>query len=128
MKKIFLCFKGFDFRFGLIHHDLSLNNTIVDEKGSVYLLDWGSAQVSVTPHLDIAEILDSSLNEQSEEFQSFLKGYGLEYSEYEKIKPEISQLNVLVYMDKLRWAVDRRPDKIEHMRQELQKRLAKINW
>jgi len=127
IKKIFLGLKDFDFRFGLIHHDLSLNNTIIDEKGSVYLLDWGSSQVSVTPHLDIAEILDSSLSEQSEEFQAFLKGYVLEYAEYEKIKPEISQLNVLVYMDKLRWAADRRPEKIEHMRQELQKRLAKIN-
>lgn len=126
IKKIFIILRETKFNFGLIHDDLSLKNTIVGNDG-IYLLDWGSAQVSVVPHLDIAEILDSSLDENSDEFKLFLKAYGLQYSEYKNIETQINHLNTLVYTDKLRWALDRRPDKTDHFIHELKKRLAKLS-
>jgi len=35
------------------------------------LLDWGSAEVNIVPHIDIIEILESSLKENSKYFEIF---------------------------------------------------------
>lgn len=126
IKEIFLNIKNINFKFGLTHYDLSLKNTIQRLTAQVCLIDWGSANVAPVPHLDIAEILDSSLDENSKQFALFLEGYGLTFQEYEKIKPEIAQLNLLIHMDKLRWAIDRRKDKIIHFSQEVKDKLTKV--
>lgn len=126
IKEVFLNLKNTNFKFGLTHYDLSLKNTILKKDGEVCLIDWGSAKVAPVPHLDIAEILDSSLSESSHEFNLFLEGYGLTHQSFEKIKPEIARLNLLIHMDKLRWAIDRRKDKIEHFSQEVKSKLAKV--
>ena len=125
IKNIFLNLKNVGFKFGLTHYDLSLKNTIVATDGEMYLIDWGSAQVAPVPHIDIAEILDSSLDENSNQFSLFLEGYGLTRQEYEKIKFAIAQLNLLIYMDKLRWAIERRKEKIGHFSQEVKNKLTK---
>jgi fructosamine-3-kinase len=126
LKKIFLNLQQTKFNFGLTHYDLCPRNTVVAADG-VYLLDWGSAQVGVIPHLDIAEILDSSLNDQSPEFKLFLENYGLPYEDYETMKPQIRDLNLLVHVDKLRWALDRAPGRVEHYASEVEKKLEKLN-
>jgi len=126
IKEIFLNLKNTNFKFGLTHYDLSLNNTILTTNDEVCLIDWGSAKVAPAPHVDIAEILDSSLDEDSEQFALFLEGYGFIYQDYEKIKSEIVQVNLLIHMDKLRWAIDRRKDKIGHFSQEVKNKLAKV--
>lgn len=126
IKNIFLDLKNINFKFGLTHYDLSLKNTILTTGGEVCLIDWGSAKVAPVPHLDIAEILDSSLEEDSKQFSLFLKGYGLTFQDYEKIKSEIAQLNLLIHIDKLRWAIDRRKERIDHFSQEVRNKLAKV--
>lgn len=112
LRDIFLKLKSTPFTFGLIHNDLSLKNTRINPDGSVYLLDWGSAEVSVVPHMDIAEILHSSLDEDSKEFELFLQHYGLSKEEFEEMKPDMVNLRLLLCTDKLRWAIDQRPDLI----------------
>lgn len=126
IKEIFLNLKNKNFKFGLTHYDLSLKNTILTTRGEVCLIDYGSAKVAPAPYADIAEILDSSLDENSEQFALFLEGYGFTYQDYEKIKPDIAQLNLLIHLDKLRWAIDRRKDKIGHFSQEVKNKLAKV--
>ena len=113
LHKIFVYLKNTPFQFGLIHHDLALKNTRVSPDGTVYLLDWGSAAVNIFPHLDIAEILESSLQEESDEFESFLQGYGLGKKKYRDMKQDIQFLKLLTYIDNVRWAVDRKPDLIK---------------
>ena len=126
LKNNFLKLKETNFNFGLIHHDLSLKNTIVAPNEDVYLLDWGSAEVNVIPHMDIGEILLSSLDENSVEFKTFLKGYGLEIEEFKKIKPDILRLRLLMCSDKVRWALDRKPELVEQKVKELQNILSLI--
>lgn len=118
LRDIFLKLKSTPFTFGLIHNDLSLKNTRINPDGSVYLLDWGSAEVSVVPHMDIAEILHSSLDENSKEFELFLQHYGLGKEEFEEMKPDILNLRLLLCTDKLRWAIDQRPDLIDEKTKE----------
>jgi len=126
IKGIFVGLKDANFKFGLTHYDLSLKNTILSKNGDLYVLDWGSALAAPVPYLDIAEILDSSLDEKSQEFSLFLDGYGLTYLQYEKLKSKMAQLNLLMYMDKLRWAIDRKQDKINYFSQKVRDKLAKV--
>ncbi len=126
LKKVFLELRDVQLTFGLMHYDLSLKNTIITPNGDVCLIDWGSVGASVVPHLDIAEILDSSLSEDSKQFNLFLEGYGMVRSDYEKLKSQIAHINLLIHMDKLRWAFDRRPDKIAYFSEKVKERLATL--
>ena len=126
LKKIFESISKQNFVFGLIHFDLSANNTIITEDENVYLLDWGSAEVNVVPHMDIEEILDSSLQDDSNNFELFLEGYGLSKSGYSKIKQEIDMLSLLAKVDKLRWAIDRNPSRIKHYQNIVEDKLSKL--
>lgn len=123
MKNIFLELLNPNFNLGLVHYDISLKNTILTAKGEVCLIDWGSAQSAPVPHLDIAEILESSLDENSKQFALFLEGYGLTFQEYEKLKPEMAKVNLLIHTDKLRWAIDHKKDKIGYFSQEVRNKL-----
>lgn len=126
IKMILEGLKENDFKLGLSHYDLAPKNTRIDKQGKVYLIDWGSASVLPTPSLDIAEILDESLEDTSDMFKAFLNGYGLNYEEYLNQKPQINQLNLLMYLDKLRWAIDRRPERINYFANEVKKKLLKV--
>lgn len=98
--------------FGLSHGDMSLLNTIVADDG-VYLIDWGSAESHVIPHYDLGVILTDSLLEDSEDFKAVLAGYGLSGTDYDQIKDEIKSLMLLIATDKVRWAIDRKPARLE---------------
>lgn len=126
IKAIFNELLNTKFNFGLNHYDLSLKNTILTSSGETHLIDWGSAIVAPVPHLDIAEILDSSLDEHSKQFGAFLQGYGFTFQQYEKIMDEIVKVNLLIHIDKLRWAIDRKKEKIANYSQEVREKLAKI--
>lgn len=114
------------FSFGLIHNDLALRNTILAPHNRVFLFDWGSAQVDVVPHMDLAEILHSSLKDGSEGFGIFLKSYGMTLREFEIIKPDLLRLQLLRFTDTLRWAMDRRPEMINEKAGELRRLIAQI--
>ncbi|MGH7141240.1 MAG: phosphotransferase family protein [Minisyncoccia bacterium] len=126
LKSIFEQLKNTDFNFGLIHNDLSLKNTIVGPDGEVYLLDWGSAQVDVVPHMDFAEIAYSSLKTDSEDFRVFLDNYGMSTDAFNGIKGEMDRLQLLAFTDKVRWAIDRNSDLVEPKVAEFRGVLEKI--
>ena len=108
-RDVFVGLKGSEFSFGLNHGDLSLKNTVVDARGGVTLLDWGSAEAAVVPHHDLIQLLKMSMEESDpdeEEFQAFTDGYGISVAELERMMPELEALMLLRAFDKLRWALD----------------------
>ena len=109
-----------DFVFGLNHGDYSLANVIVNDQDS-YIIDWGSAEAHIVPHHDFAVILDESLNRYSQEFESFLRGYGMNVEEFNVISKDIETLQALEALDKLRWAFDKSPGRIDHYSQQFSK-------
>jgi aminoglycoside phosphotransferase (APT) family kinase protein len=119
LKRTFLDLERTDFEFGLIHNDLSLKNSILGSDGKVYLLDWGSAGVDAVPHMDFAEVLQSSLTEESPEFALFREGYGVSKKEFGELKPEMHKLQLLGFTDKVRWAMDRKPELLQEKAEEL---------
>lgn len=101
------------FSFGLVHGDLSLKNTIVDDMANITVLDWGCAEVHLTPYWELLQLIKSQIdkgNPNTSEFISFLQGYGLSMMEYKEIQPTLEKLLLLDACDKLRWAIDCKPD------------------
>jgi len=104
------------FQFGLNHGDLALWNTLVEPSGKINLLDWGSAEAHIIPHFDLLYVFRQHLWDGTptiEEMAAFRRGYGLSDEEHERLKPELDRLFLLIRFDKLRWAIDRNPSRIE---------------
>jgi aminoglycoside phosphotransferase (APT) family kinase protein len=104
------------FRFGLNHGDLAVWNTLVEPSGKVNLLDWGSAEAHIIPHFDLLYVIRQHLRYGTptiEELAAFRRGYDLSDEEYERLKPELDRLYLLIRFDKLRWAIDRNHSRIE---------------
>ena len=107
-----------EFKSGLIHGDLCPRNIIWD-RGKVYLLDWGTAEINVIPHIEIGIIMSSG-EANKEEIETFIEGYGISANEYEQIGREILIFKFLHRLDKYRWAkgnvphvIDRYIDKVK---------------
>ncbi|WP_337099416.1 phosphotransferase family protein [Paenibacillus sp. YIM B09110] len=112
VRKLFGNMKERTYRFGLIHGDISLKNTIVTQAGQVMLIDWGCAEVSTVPHGDIIYLMQRYIHSEgpnSEEFEAFIDGYGIS----EKDLDDSRHILILRSFDKLRWAIYRSPDLIE---------------
>ena len=104
------------FRFGLNHGDLALWNTLVEPSGKINLLDWGSAEAHIIPHFDLLYVFRQHLRygaPTNEEMAAFRQGYGLSDEEHDRLNPELDRLYLLIRFDKLRWAIDRHPSRIE---------------
>lgn len=99
-------------RFGLCHGDPSLANVILDADGALRLIDWGEAHAHVVPHFDLGGILQGGLDEHAAEFQAVLDGYGLDRAGYDAIRPQVIALRLLIATDKVRWAIDRKPERL----------------
>jgi tRNA A-37 threonylcarbamoyl transferase component Bud32 len=113
-----------EFKFGLVHGDICPRNTIL-AKDTVYLLDWGTAEINVVPHNEIGIVLMS--NEANErEFYLFLEGLGISPSGYQKIKEEIDMLNLLHRLDKYRWAEDHQVENIKEYEENVKNTLKTI--
>lgn len=109
IRGVFAELRGREFTFGLIHGDISLRNTIVDEHGRVYLLDWGSAEAGIVPHQDLIEMLRMNMLEgvpEDAEIQAFFDGYQISPAEFKQMTPELESLLVLRALNSLRWAID----------------------
>ena len=106
------------FKFGLIHGDISLENVIV-AKDNVTIIDWGCAESSIVPHMEIVDLLQNQVSENDDCFSNFLRGYSMKREEYESIKSEIDTLTLLQAIDKLRWAIDRSPDQISNFSEKV---------
>ncbi len=116
IKEVFADLKGREFTFGLNHGDISLKNTIVDIRGRVNLIDWGSAEAAIVPHHDLIQMLKMNMLEgdpDGEEIRAFLDGYGISTTARERMMPELGSLLVLRAFDKLRWAIDRNVEELD---------------
>jgi len=113
------------FNFGLTHGDLSLANVIV-QGDNVTLIDWGSAESTVVPHFEIISIFENSLQEDDPLFKNFISGYGMSPKDYENMKPDITSLTLLKAVDKLRWAMDQKPEMIEKFSARVRKLVSKF--
>jgi len=123
IKKIFEHLRDEHFTFGLCHGDLSLKNVISNKDDKVFLLDWGSSESQIVPHFDIVEVLQSSFHFDfhDKNFLAFINGCGLSEEEFMSIKPNVDALILLRAVDRLRWALDKKPSAIEHFRENLNK-------
>jgi Ser/Thr protein kinase RdoA (MazF antagonist) len=104
------------FQFGLNHGDLAVWNTLVEPSGTINLLDWGSAEAHIIPHFDLLYVIRQHLRDGTptiEDMAAFRQGYGLSHEEHERLKPELDRLFLLIRFDKLRWAIDRNPSRVE---------------
>lgn len=129
VKKIFKNIKKQKYTFGLNHGDVSIWNTLVEKSGKVNLLDWGSAEVHIIPHLDFIHVVRCQMESgkpNDKEFGEFIKGYGMSQKEFKLLKPELLKLMLLISFDKLRWAIDRNPIKIKEFSKRA-KRMLKLN-
>ena len=116
VRRLFEPLRDKTFRFGLNHGDLALWNTLVEPSGKISLLDWGSAEAHIVPHFDLLYVIRQHLWDGTptvEEMAAFRQGYGLSDDAYERLKPELDGLFLLIRFDKLRWAIDRNPSRIE---------------
>lgn len=114
----FLKLKTYNFNFGLVHGDLSLSNTIVDED-KVTLIDWGCAEASIVPHIEFVDLFHNQSFNHDLLLDDFLMGYGMSRQEFDLIKLEIDMLELLQAVDKLRWAIDKKPDKVNEFTQRV---------
>jgi fructosamine-3-kinase len=107
LKKLFQELIKKQFNFGLNHGDISLKNVMISDENKVSIFDWGSAEAQIVPYHDIGVILEDSLKDNSREFKSFLKGYGLSDKNYADMEEDLRSLMLLRATDKLRWAIDK---------------------
>jgi aminoglycoside phosphotransferase (APT) family kinase protein len=108
-------------RFGLTHGDSVPKNVLCRPDGEVVLLDWGSAGTGAVPHHDFNRLWLDEAGEgfTPQDLESFAVGYGVRVSD---LRETLRGLRILGAVDLVRWAIDQRPDRIEHYA----KRCAKV--
>ena len=81
----------------LNHGDISLNNTIISNNGTVYWIDFGSVNAN-SLYSEFANLKVENEND----FVSFSKGFGISAR---KIKENLATYRLLNSFDKVRWAL-----------------------
>ena len=112
-------------RFGLTHGDLVPRNVLITPQGTPVLVDWGSAFTGPCPFTDFNRIWsDVDTNEFAlSELQSFADGYQIQL---ESMLDTMQDLWLLGRIDVVRWAIDRRPDRVKELAESA--KLATDRW
>ncbi|MBW3653821.1 MAG: phosphotransferase, partial [Actinobacteria bacterium] len=111
---------------GLCHGDLSPKN-VIDRDGVVSVIDWGCARGQLVPHYDLGVILCDGLDEHSREFAALLDGYGLSLDVYHhEMREDVAALRLLEAVDKVRWALDRKPARLPALTARLSTELSAV--
>ncbi|RYG48478.1 aminoglycoside phosphotransferase family protein, partial [bacterium] len=112
VRDLFSTLEGAELRFGLAHGDFSRRNVILSPYGPV-LLDWGCATEHILPHYDIVETMRNAVDGDPDAagFRAFEEGYG----GFGDRMPQVRALRLLRAFDLVRWAIDRRPSRIEEL-------------
>lgn len=98
--------------FGLIHGDLSLRNLLVASGRRPVLIDWGSASVGPVPFGDLQPLVQAHRddNDPSDaELQAFAEGLDISLQD---LSDTLDGLLLLSALDLVRWAIERRPDRL----------------
>ncbi len=94
--------RGMNLNVGLVHGDLCPRNTLVNQD-EVYLLDWGTAQINVIPHLEMVQVMNAG-EANTEAWEAFLDGMGFSLRDFESIQHEVQLIHLLHSIDTYRWA------------------------
>lgn len=114
IREAFTWLRRLPLQVGLNHGDLSRRNTIVGPDGRVSVLDWGCAEMHIVPHYDLCAFLDWYAPDE-EKMHAFLRGYGIDAAEWERLQPELRAFSLLKSFDLTRWAIDRCPARIDEI-------------
>lgn len=104
-----------DLTVGLTHGDLKLENLLVPEHGPPVLLDWGSVTTGPSPWGDLTTLWSKhrTLRTPTErELRAAVDGCGFSLDDVADL---LDGLHVLHRLDLVRWAADRRPDRVPEM-------------
>jgi aminoglycoside phosphotransferase (APT) family kinase protein len=102
-------------RFGLSHGDLAVRNVLVSPDGTLVLMDWGSASCGPVPYTDLLTLVrhhDQDDDPSTADLAAFGAGYGVDLSEIWHIVEAVRQVSAL---DLVRWAAERRPDRLAEL-------------
>jgi len=124
IRRTLISLRGREYKVGLIHGDLSPRNVIINES-SLYLIDWGTAEINIVPHSEIGIILIEG-EANALEFQSFLEGMEIDQKEYVEKEFEIRILNILHRLDKYRWAAEYDVENLENYEKKLRQEYSKM--
>jgi aminoglycoside phosphotransferase (APT) family kinase protein len=127
LKSSFEKLKSIPMRFGLSHGDMSLKN-VISHGGRLHVIDWGEANAHFVPQLDFGVILEDSLDSGSPEFAQLLAGYELDLDGFEALESEINALRLLIRTDKVRWALDRKPERVAGRASDLKRFMERVAW
>lgn len=106
------------FAFGLRHGDLAPRNLVVRPRLFPVLLDWGQASVGPIPHGDLLAAYRSHLVDglpTAAEIDAFSRAMGAPLSD---VRPALGGLLVLEALDRVRWALDNRRDRVADLAEE----------
>ena len=104
-----------DLAYGLRHGDLAPRNLLRPANGSPVLLDWGQASVGPVPHGDLLGAFTSHAVQgqpTAAELDTFSGALGEPIA---ALLDTLEGLMVLEALDRVRWALDKRPDRVTHL-------------
>lgn len=124
IRRAFASLEDPDLRFGLAHGDFARRNVILSPWGPV-LIDWGCATQGQLPAYEIVETLRNAVDGDPNEegFRAFEAGYG----GFGPLRPRLPALRLLRAFDLVRWAIDRRPERIEELAGNARKTFEKLS-
>ncbi|AKU15111.1 hypothetical protein VV02_03265 [Luteipulveratus mongoliensis] len=114
------------FEFGLCHGDLAPRNLLVRPESESVLIDWGCATVAPVPHHDFVYLLDGTADDDgppTADVDAFADGYGVRVAD---LMPTLEPMRVLAAIDVVRWAIDRRPDRVDELVSAARRRLSPL--
>jgi aminoglycoside phosphotransferase (APT) family kinase protein len=116
---------GTPMAFGMSHGDLAARNVLVSPDGALVLMDWGSATCGPVPYTDLLTLHhhhDQDDDPSADDLAAFSAGYGIDLGE---VGPTLEALRQLAALDLVRWALDRRPDRLPELAESARRELAR---
>ena len=110
-------------RFGLTHGDLVPKNVLVPEGRAPVVIDWGSASTGPVPYHDFLRMWADEADEGflPDDLAHFAEGYGIPF---ETIRATMEDIGFLNRIDLVRWAIDRRPDRLDEVAAKAKRAIA----
>ncbi len=105
--------------FGLSHGDLTSRNLIAPDSGPLVLIDWGSASFGPVPWTDLL-VLDRDARQAGSsvrpDVDAYLDAVGLSRA---ATWPTFERFRELQLLDLVRWAAERRPERLSDAMDDL---------
>ncbi|WP_133738818.1 hypothetical protein [Frigoribacterium sp. PhB116] len=112
-------------RHGLVHGDLAPRNLVPRGADDPVLIDWGTARTGPVPWLELDRVhrwsaLDGLVT--VDELRRFADGVGVDLDD---ALPTLRRLALLHHLDLVRWALERRPDRLVREVEEARRAIAR---